>query len=163
MLLKQGYGVGGLFIDYGQAAAEHEALAVRRIADQLSIPLMKTSITGLPPFGPGELAGRNAFFVFTALLATRGQPGLIAVGIHDGTPYYDCSTRFVDSIGTLVAEHTDGKTSVIAPFLRWSKKDVVEYFRSTGLPFEMTYSCEAGATPPCGRCASCRDREALGC
>jgi 7-cyano-7-deazaguanine synthase len=163
MLQSQGYRLRALFIDYGQPAAAHEATAVEGLCDQLAIPLSKISVAGMPVFGPGELIGRNAFFVFTALLATRGQSELIALGIHDGTSYYDCSGRFLSGISAEVAEHTDRRSSVVAPFIGWSKKDIVDYFRTTGLPLEMTYSCEAGSLPICGRCASCRDREALAC
>ena len=61
------------------------------------------------------------------------------------------------------AEHTDGKVVFVAPFLTWSKSEVYEYFLTTGIDVSVTYSCEAGTIPVCGRCASCRDRKALGC
>jgi 7-cyano-7-deazaguanine synthase len=113
--------------------------------------------------GPGELLGRNAFLIFTALFLTGGRPGLLAMGLHAGTPHYDCSAEFVAAAGKLVAEHTDGRVSLVAPFVTWTKKDVYDYFVSAGLPITSTYSCEAGREAPCGVCASCRDREALGC
>lgn len=162
-LRSQHVAVEGLFIDYGQAAASQEAKAVSALAAHLGIPIRKVSVLGWQSFGSGELLGRNAFFVFTALFLTGGRPGLLALGLHAGTPYFDCSSEFVASVGRLVAEHTDGKVSVIAPFVTWTKRDVYDYFLSADLPITSTYSCEAGTEPPCGVCASCRDREALGC
>lgn len=155
--------VEGLFIDYGQAAASQEAKAVSALAGHLDIPIRQVSLQGLQSSGSGELLGRNAFLIFTALFLTEGRPGLLALGLHAGTAYYDCSEEFVAATSKLVAEHTDGRVSLIAPFVTWTKKDVYDYFVSAGLQTTSTYSCEAGTEPPCGVCASCRDREALGC
>jgi 7-cyano-7-deazaguanine synthase len=162
-LRSRGLAVDGVFINYGQAAAEREAKAVTSIANHLGIVVRNVGIEGSQECGPGELLGRNAFMIFTALFFTRGRSGLLGLGLHAGTPYYDCSEEFIASIGRLVAEHTDGRVSVVTPFITWTKKDVYDYFVSTGLPTEATYSCEAGTEPTCGVCASCRDRRALGC
>jgi 7-cyano-7-deazaguanine synthase len=161
--LRQGHHVQGLFIDYGQAAGSSEAAAVAKIADHLDVGLRTAQFAGLGPLGAGELSGRNGFMVFAALFLTGGQKGLIGLGLHAGTPYYDCSARFLGLIDALVAEHTDGKVRVVAPFIQWSKQEVYDYAVAAGLPLASTYSCEAGSSIPCGHCASCRDREALGC
>jgi 7-cyano-7-deazaguanine synthase len=114
-------------------------------------------------FGTGEIRGRNAFFVMAALMACELQSGVIALGIHAGTRYYDCTPAFLESIDRLTAEYTDGRVRTIAPFISWSKGDIFDYYVRAGLPTQLTYSCEAGTEPPCGKCASCRDRKALGC
>lgn len=163
LLSSRGMLVDGLFIDHGQAAAERESRAVSELADHLGITVRKVGLIASRPFGAGEVPGRNAFLIFTALLLSGGRSGLIGLGLHAGTPYYDCSEAFVSAIGRLVAEHTDGRASIVAPFVTWTKKDVYDYFVSAGLPVDATYSCEAGTEPTCGACASCRDRAALGC
>lgn len=163
LLSSRGMSVDGLFIDHGQAAAEREAKAVSTLAAHLGIDVRKAGLLASRPFGPGELPGRNAFLIFTALLLSGGRSGLLGLGLHAGTPYYDCSQAFVTAIGQLVAEHTDGRVSIVAPFVTWTKKDVFDYFVSAGLPIDSTYSCEAGTEPTCGACASCRDRAAIGC
>ena len=163
LLATQGLSVHGLFIDYGQPAAKSEARAAGSLADAIGVPFTRYTLSGGPPVPTGELLGRNAFLIFVALLSTRGRSGLIAIGIHAGTPYYDCSHSFLDSTAQLVAAHTDGTVAVVAPFLRWRKADVVDYFRSVGLPMHLTYSCQVGSQSSCGTCASCRDRGALGC
>ena len=162
-LVLQGLQVDAIYVDHGQAAARHESKAASAVARHLNIQLTKIEVEGFGKFGAGELVGRNAFLVSTALFAIRGRPGLLALGLHAGTPYYDCSEVFLKSIGRLVAEQTDGKVSVVAPFIAWRKKEVYDYFISNDLPIELTYSCEAGTTPVCGRCASCKDRKALQC
>lgn len=162
-LAARGMRVTGLFVDHGQAAAKCESDAVVALADQLGIELQRLALGGATPFGSGELPGRNSFLVFTALLATRGQSQVIALGLHAGTPYYDCSPAFLGLISRSVAEHTDNTVQVMAPFLTWSKRDVYDYFVQAGLSVDIAYSCERGVRPTCGRCLSCRDRKALGC
>ncbi len=162
-LRSQGMTVDGIFVDYGQAAALREAHAVAAVANYLALPMRQIRLLGTDPCDVGEVLGRNAFLLFAALVATRGRSELLALGVHAGTPYYDCSPAFVEIVGKAIAEHTDGRVSVVAPFVTWTKKDVFDYFRSAHLPVALTYSCEAGTEPTCGVCASCRDRKALGC
>lgn len=162
-LRSQGLIVNGIFVDYGQNAVDREAQAVATLASHLRIKIQKIKVDSSKKYGSGELPGRNAFLIFTALFFRGGRSGLIGLGLHAGTPYYDCSEEFVLNIGKLVAEHTDGKVSVVAPFINWTKRDVYDYFLLSKIPIESTYSCEAGTLPICGSCASCGDRKALGC
>jgi 7-cyano-7-deazaguanine synthase len=107
--------------------------------------------------------GRNAFLIFTAIFLGRMHHGLLAIGVHAGTPYYDCSPAFLTGMKQSAEEHTAGRLTISAPFLTWEKPQIVKYFLQAGLPIAVTYSCESGILPPCGSCASCRDRRALGC
>ncbi len=161
-LLAQGLHVEGLFVDLRQAAAYREAMAVSALAKVLGMEVRQVDFTGLRASGTGELVGRNAFLVFSALFVTRGLSSLIALGLHGGSAYFDSSEDFLASIDKLVGEHTGGRVSVVAPFIAWSKKAVVDYFIASGLPLALTYSCEAGTDPVCGICASCRERITLG-
>ena len=162
-LIEQGLEVSAVFVDHGQAAADFERVSVRSLATALEIEVQEFAIRGAAPFGPGELVGRNAFLVFCALFATRARSSRIALGLHAGTPYYDCSPAFVETINRAVAEHTDNAVQVVAPFIEWTKRDVYNYFVQAGLPIALTYSCESGGMPACGKCASCQDRKALQC
>lgn len=163
LLKTRNNAVSGIFVDFGQAAAALEYRAASALSRHIDFPLKRYVISGGETLGAGELPGRNAFLAFAALLFTKGRSGILAFGIHGGTPYYDCSEPFVASINRQISEHTDGKVNVIAPFISWNKKDVFDYFCSSGLPLSDTYSCEAGLSPPCRQCASCKDREQLGC
>ena len=163
LLGQAGWSVRGLFLAYGQAAMEPERRAARRVAAHLGIDLSELTLAGEATFATGELAGRNAFFVFAALLTGKITRGGIVLGIHSGTPYSDCSPAFLETTGRLVAECTDGRVRLLAPLIAWSKKDVVSYCLENSISPEITYSCEAGTVPICGVCASCRDRAALGC
>ena len=160
---SQGFAVRTLFVDYGQPAATLEQSAAVSLSKLHSCPFEVVTVRGNSRFGSGELLGRNAFLVFTALFFLRGSPGVLALGLHSGTHYYDCSEAFLDLANRLVAEHTNGSLSVIAPFLAWSKKDVYRYFLESGLVLDHTYSCEAGEPGGCGTCLSCRDRQGFEC
>ena len=162
-LQQRGMWVRGLFIDHGQAAARREVAASTALAAHLAIPLEACTLSNSHPLGAGELLGRNAMLIFNALFLTQGKSELLALGLHAGVPYFDCSKTFVTSAGNLVGELTDGRVSLVAPFIAWTKKDVFDYFLTAGLPLALTYSCESGTEPGCGTCASCRDRKALGC
>lgn len=163
LLVRQRIKVKAVFIEYGQAAARMERRAVEALSARMNLPLVSFSVQGGPPFSAGELPGRNVFLIFSAIFLTRQRSGLVAVGIHSGTPYYDCSQAFIESTSRLVGDHFDGALVLVAPFVKWSKEEVFGYFVSAGLPLGLTYSCQAGTDPPCGTCASCNDRKALGC
>lgn len=163
LLQSDGYKVEGLFFDFGQAAAEMERRAVARLGDHLSIRVSIVKATSISNFGSGELTGRNAFLIFGALLLGNCREGLLAIGIHAGTSYFDCSPAFISRVEPLVQECTNGAVSIVAPFLNWTKDEVYSYFKNSDVPLEETYSCEAGSSPACGHCASCKDRAKIEC
>jgi 7-cyano-7-deazaguanine synthase len=163
LLKSSGWAVRGLFIDYGQASRHMERRSVGRLKDLIGIAVDEIQVSSLSSHGVGELTGRNALLIFCAVLLGNCSSGGIAIGIHSGTSYYDCSPDFAEKIDVLIQQCSDGKLSLLTPFVRWSKDDVYNYFLSHHIPLHETYSCEAGAAPSCGQCASCRDRKRLEC
>ena len=163
LLLNRCQFVNPLFVDYGQASSVMERKAAQRLSNKLDIHLNVINAHGISPFSRGELIGRNAFLIMSAIFLAKWHDGLLAIGIHSGTPYFDCSHPFFCAMEKLVAEHTDGAVRLIAPFLKWEKGDIFKYFKTTGLSIEDTYSCESGDESACGQCYSCLDRKALGC
>jgi 7-cyano-7-deazaguanine synthase len=162
LLKRQDFEVQGLFIDYGQAAAVRERAAAGALAQALDIPLTIQAITPSSARGSGELLGRNALLISLGVFALGSTGGIVVIGIHAGTPYYDCSELFLTAMDRLVQEQTDGRIAVSAPLVSWTKADVYKTFQASGLPVTATYSCEAG-NEPCGQCLSCLDRKKLGC
>ena len=84
------------------------------------------------------------------------------MGIHAGTPYYDCSPKFAERLDVLLQECTNGTAKFFAPFIAWDKSTIIEYCLAQQLDLSITYSCQEGTVPTCGKCASCLDRIALG-
>lgn len=159
--LRQPFNVRALFVDFGQPAAKQESRAARAVCKHYGVRLSIMTVKSGAAFSPGEIPGRNAFLVFAAVLVCGAQPGMIAIGIHEGPPYYDCSEGFLKSIQTVVDGYAAGRIKVAAPFLKWGKQIIWEFCKKVGVPIESTYSCEKGGVRPCGRCLSCKDREAL--
>ena len=93
--LDHGYATEGLFVDYGHRAHERELFSATRMANFLGIPFRRLSVRGVSIPASGEIVGRNAFLLFSALFAIGGRPGLLGIGIHAGTPYYDLFRVFL--------------------------------------------------------------------
>ena len=159
--LDMRHDVIGLFVDYGQAASHQELESARLVAGYCGVDLDDVRVRGGQSFGPGEVRGRNAFLVLTALLMTPSLKGIVSMGIHSGTSYFDCSEAFAHQMSNLLVDHTDGGVAFDAPFLSWTKEDVYDYCIEKRVPIRVTHSCESGRDPICGTCLSCLDREAL--
>jgi 7-cyano-7-deazaguanine synthase len=159
--LAQQAKVTALNIDYGQPSARREQVAASKIAKHYQVPLKKLTISGLKPLESGYIIGRNAALLAAALLASKSLPSVMAMGIHSGTNYSDCSSHFVAIMQAVFDLYADGKTIVAAPFLQWSKLDIWNYVLMKKIPFEITYSCELGKQQPCGSCLSCSTLETL--
>ena len=153
--------VVGVFIDYGQAARKPEHDAVQAVAKHLEIPLHTLVFKTTERFGPGEIVGRNAFLIFAALMSENPNQGILSLGIHHGTSYYDCGNDFLSRVNHIIESYSSGKVVLDCPFASVDKSFVYRYAESVGAPLHLTYSCELGTVPPCGQCLSCRDRYAL--
>ena len=158
---KQQSRVRGIHIAYGQPADQRESAAASAIAAHYRIPLSTVYLVGSRHKVGGEIFGRNAFLLFTALMEIDIRPALLALGIHSGTPYPDCSPRFIATVQATIDLQCAGSIKVVAPFLEWAKSDIWRYCITEHVPLELTYSCELGLTQPCGKCSSCKDLETL--
>lgn len=159
LLAEQGLTPSALFVNYGQAAADAESAAVARVCSAVGAPLRYVRHSGMS-FGSGEIRGRNAYLLHTALIEFPTSSGVVALGIHAGTGYADCSPEFVDVMQRSYDFHTGGEITVVTPFLNWTKQQVYALAARLNVPFEQTYSCES-ASRPCGECRSCLDRSLL--
>ncbi len=159
--LAENYAVHALWVDYGQPSALAEESAIERITSHYDVPLQKVVVTGIKwPKLDNELfefRGRNLTLVSLALNTSPVEPSLIALGIHQGTPFADCTDAFAQQLNSLLILLSDGRLRLDCPFLRWSKLDVAEYALSHAVPIDLTYSCEKGLLPPCKECVKCRD------
>ena len=158
---QRGANVAGVFVDYGHSAANAEREAVKRVASHLGLPLSTLSFCGNCDYGTGEVLGRNGFLILSTLMGVQPTAGIMSLGIHSGTSYYDCGTDFVERIGGIIQSYSAGRLQLDCPFLRTTKSFVYRYAQEVGLPLDLTYSCNRGTLPPCGQCLSCMERNAL--
>jgi 7-cyano-7-deazaguanine synthase len=159
--VAHGYAVDTMFVDYGQAAAKQERRSAAHIAKFFESTHREIKMREAVAKPQGVIRGRNALLWLVALAEWQIPAGVIALGIHAGTRYDDCSPVFVKAVQAVFDVYTEGVIVAAAPFVDWSKRDVWEYATTHQLPVGLTYSCQAGKQPPCGRCDSCKDRIAL--
>jgi 7-cyano-7-deazaguanine synthase len=153
--------VSALFVEYGQPAVAQERDASQRIAAHYETRLITVRCAGLREVGAGYIRGRNALLLQMALATAQFDVGQIAIGLHSGTPYVDCSPAFLAEAQRMFDLYCDGRIRVVAPFIKDDKRGVVDFCREVKVPLGMTYSCERGGERPCGSCSSCGDRTAL--
>ena len=106
---------------------------------------------------------RNGMFLSSAaaMALSLGCSTLYYGAHHDdwaGEAYPDCSPAFVESMGSAIALGTGDELHLEAPFVRWSKADIVKLGLELHVPYALTWSCYEGGERPCGACATCIDR-----
>lgn len=153
--------VEAIFVDFGQPSRKKEFKAINSITQYFKINLIKLCVTNKLKYKDGFISGRNAFLCFTALMNFSKKNGIIALGIHHGTNYYDCSEKFLKQIQDIFDEYTEGTIKLGAPFLKLNKREIYDYCIYEDVPIQLSYSCELGLKQPCGICLTCKDLEAL--
>lgn len=101
------------------------------------------------------------FLLATAMMEATDSVSTIAFGAHAGTGYPDCSDEFLCKMQEVARMSTRSTVQIAAPFLTWTKEEILAYCDVRNVPLEKTYSCERGSLPPCGECRSCKDRKPI--
>ena len=107
---------------------------------------------------------RNGLFLATAAsVAISRNCEAIYYGAHSddaaGSAYPDCSAEFNKAIGDAIYIGSGKSVRVEAPFVQWTKKDIVKEGLRLKVPYELTWSCYEGKDKPCSKCGTCIDRE----
>lgn len=156
--LNQGYNITGLFVDHGQLSSKYELEAAQKIGRHYDFPLEVVRINSFQDFSAGEIRGRNLFLLSTAMLSYPREFGVIAIGVHNGTGYIDCSKSFIESTQNVFNIYNDGLIQIGAPFIEMTKQDIIAFCLKHEIPLNLTYSCERGVSDGCGECLSCKDK-----
>lgn len=106
---------------------------------------------------------RNGLFLSCAAsMALSLECSTLYYGAHHddwaGDAYPDCSREFVEAMDSAIRLGSADQLHVEAPFVTWSKADIVAEGMRLGVPYELTWSCYEGGDEPCGKCATCIDR-----
>lgn len=131
--------------------------------ESIDVPL--EDYTNQPPITTVPM--RNLIFLsIAASYADVYEIENIGIGIHSmDSPYPDCRAEFASSVeaainaSSIMVAKRKNRIKVFSPFLGMTKRDIVKIGKELGVPFEKTYSCYKGVYPPCGECATCRQRE----
>lgn len=106
---------------------------------------------------------RNGLFLASAAsIAYALGADMVVYGAHRddaaGRAYPDCSKAFADTMNCAIREGTGGKVCLWAPFINYTKADIVRDGLELNVPFTLTWSCYEGGEKPCGVCGTCIDR-----
>ncbi len=106
---------------------------------------------------------RNGLFLSAAAgIALSKGCRVVYYGAHSddaaGNAYPDCSNAFNEAMNQAVYIGSGEQLKIEAPFVKWSKSDVVRKGLEIGVPYELTWSCYEGGEEPCGACGTCIDR-----
>jgi 7-cyano-7-deazaguanine synthase len=186
---EQGNRVIALSFDYGQRH-RRELEAASHLARQLDLAEHHTVAVNLAAWGGSSLTdsaqplptegvepgvipstyvpGRNTVFIAIglSLAEARGASRLVlGVNAVDYSGYPDCRPDYLAAYQTLADLATragrEGQGAQLwAPLLHWSKTEIVRQALRLGVPIADTWSCYGGGERPCGRCDSCRIRDA---
>jgi 7-cyano-7-deazaguanine synthase len=72
--------------------------------------------------------------------------------------YWDASPEFLKKINELLGLNRRNKITVIAPFEKYKKCDIVKRGIELGVDFSKTWTCYNGRKKACGTCPTCADR-----
>jgi 7-cyano-7-deazaguanine synthase len=144
---------------------EHSAIGLPPIhgsalTDDAALPEGR-DLTLVSGVAPSYVPARNLLFLaHMASLRDAEGPGVLWLGVHhdDHTGYPDCRPEFIEAANEAVRLGTQHALRVKAPFVRWSKADIIRWGLEHGAPYELTHSCYQGSRPACGVCDTCQAR-----
>ena len=186
-LIKQGYEVRALGINYGQRHKKELECATKicaelnieyRIADLSSLkPLLagssQTDDTIAVPHGHYSedsmkvtvVSNRNALMLSCAVawaISTKSDYAAYAAHAGDHAQYPDCREEFASAFNTVALLADWHQVSLLRPYVTISKADIAQIGKKLNVPFEKTWSCYEGKDIHCGKCGTCVERlEAL--
>lgn len=158
--ISRGFSVRTLHVDYGQKAYKPEKIALVHVCDYFDITYSSFRCHGIrwSIADSNEIIGRNLMLASIALANFDSAHGLIAMGIHSGSGYADCSVEFQQHLSVLARLSSRYRIDFDFPFGSWIKRDIVSFCKEHEVPVRLTYSCEDSDASACGRCQSCIER-----
>ena len=182
-LKANGYHPKALTLLYGQKHSR-EVRAASMIAEEAHTDHDIVDISGIRPLiESGSLVGdeelprehyshesqkstivpnRNAILLSIAVgHAIKLNVNEVAYAAHsnDRAIYPDCRKEFVDAFESAMRLANDRPSfGIFAPFIDWTKADIVGEGIDLGVPFNLTWTCYRGTAPACGKCSTCQER-----
>jgi 7-cyano-7-deazaguanine synthase len=183
-LKSAGHEVAALAVNYGQRH-RRELLCAKTICQNIDVELTTLELPELVQiFGRNSLSdssvavpvgtyqpdsmqqttvpNRNMILLSLATgWAISNGYQAVAFGAHSGeyTPYPDCRPEFAVAMDKAARLCDWQPLRILAPFVNWSKSDIVRRGGELGVSFEETWSCYVGGETHCGRCGTCLDRK----
>ncbi len=77
---------------------------------------------------------------------------------HDLYGYWDTTPDFLTRVNHVYALNRKSAISIEAPFVNYSKADILRLGFEMGVDYAQTWSCYHGGTVACGTCPTCAER-----
>lgn len=108
---------------------------------------------------------RNGIMLSVAagLAESRGLKHVM-IANHEGDHaiYPDCRSWFIDAMSEAIKLGTYPGITILAPYTKLDKAEIVRHGMTLGMDYALTYSCYKGGEKHCGKCGTCVERrEAL--
>lgn len=105
----------------------------------------------------------NRNMIFLALAAAYAEThdvGDIYYGAqrHDIYGYWDTTPQFLARLNDVYALNRKTPLQIKAPFVEFSKSDILRTGLALGVDYATTWSCYEGKDAACGRCPTCAER-----
>jgi 7-cyano-7-deazaguanine synthase len=156
----------------GRLGVPHDVVNLRPVARLLAGSALTDATVDIPDGHYTDASmrmtvvpNRNALLLDLAVaVAVARGAGTVAFGAHSGDHaiYPDCREEFVSAFERSARVANEGFVPdgfrVLAPFLSWTKAEIVRRGAQLGVPFAETWSCYRGEALHCGRCGTCTER-----
>ncbi len=157
--------------DYGQRH-KRELEAALQIATNVRVLTLPVLQLVKPDIPDGHYAAesmkatvspnRNMIFLaIAASVAIYEGATHVSYAAHAGdhTIYPDCRPQFVQAMRHALHVGNWESIGIYAPFLEWTKADIVKAGQRLNVPFGGTWSCYRGQDVHCGTCGTCTERK----
>lgn len=113
------------------------------------------------PQPPTYVPNRNMLFLAIAVVfAETYEVDEVFYGAqsHDLYGYWDTTPEFLDSVNSVYKLNRKSQIQILAPFVEYSKSDIVKVGQEIGVDYRFTWSCYQGGHEACGKCPTCAER-----
>jgi len=184
LIVNGGYSVSCVNFTYGSKHNQYEIESARNINSYYKLPklieldlsdIFKNIKSNLLLSG-GEIPeghyndesmkltvvpGRNTIFssIMYGIAESLGFD-YIALGVHKGDHfiYPDCREEYITSLRKTIELASDGKVSVLTPFINDDKYGILKVGQMIDVPYHLTRTCYKNQKFSCGVCGSCSER-----
>lgn len=104
---------------------------------------------------------RNMVMISIAgAIAYAEDAAYVNIGVHGGDHfiYPDCRDDFISAAARALESATDGKVSLVAPFVFSTKEQIARVAIRNQFDLSQTWSCYKGGEVHCGKCGTCVER-----
>lgn len=129
------------------------------VSDELDIPNVNEVFGDPQPLT--YVPNRNMIFLSlaAAYAETKGVTDVYyGAQSHDMYGYWDTTPDFLERINQLFSLNRKTPIQINAPFVNYSKTDILRLGLELGVDYSKTWSCYEGKDLACGQCPTCAER-----